>query len=426
MSLTILFDQPPGFVYSENYTVSGHVQLTSDKDISLGLVSIDFAGRGEVTITRQRGTGKDSHTDTYHSKGYYFYYTTLLFQGTHTHKPGTYSWPFTFTFPTSASPGLITSPRGAGTFFDPRPPYRATDPAADDGAIHYLPSTFYLRPRKQIRYYLKACFQPAEGRMGFFHRGLESVCDIPFYHRAPSGSASLWNPSPGQFDPRNHMSTYTFTAEARSFSLLAPSLGRGTSWKDRWKSRLHTSSTPLARFRISASFPIGLPRDYPGVIPWTIHVGRVAATQDAKCEFRNEDVAVEKVCVRKIELVLRAWTVTRARGYEDSDRNSFALLLLDAAEGGVEVEVDHSEFFEGGEKSGEGMGMGIGRRDPVAPVDMGSWGQARLPRELAESFSTYNFAAFYTVSLKVSVGVGEEDVRCKLMEDVPFEVLSVS
>ena len=400
MSLTIFLDRPPNDIFSAGQTVAGQVHLNSDKDISLGLVQVDLAGRGQVTITRRRSGGPNNttHTDYYRSKGYYFYFAQILYQGRHTHKAGQYSWPFHFTIPESALPGLIQSPHGAGTFFGPGPPYRGTED--DGGGVHFLPSSLDLRNDKQIRYYLKASFVPAEGRMGLFHKGLESVVDIPFVHRNPWGPFLLQDYA------------YSQECEVKSFALLPPELGRGTSFRDKWRSKFNTSSTPLAKFRVTATFPPGLPRDFQNIIPCTIQIARIPTRQDPKCEFDDSQIRLNKVQVREIELKIDSLTVTRAQGYEDADADRFK--LLDVAEG-PELAVDHSSSTES--KAGKGS---------VPPMDLGQWGQIRLPYGLPESFSTYNFATIYNVTLKMTFRIAEENVKCRLMDGVPFEVLPMS
>src|SRR5882672_1240409 len=85
-------------------TINGTVKLTSKTDEGISAVKISFRGRCKVKLR----SSEHYTTRSYRSSGIYFLEELSLYdKGKFTHKAGTYSWPFTFTFPQHAQAPIL-------------------------------------------------------------------------------------------------------------------------------------------------------------------------------------------------------------------------------------------------------------------------------------------------------------------------------
>jgi len=150
--LSIDISEPRKF-YTPGSSISGNVTLNTAQDFAIGSVSIEFYGRvkGKLVIKTCRPGGILTCSQVYfvYSHGHgesqwrgrapLFSQQQLLYEGYHTHKPGSFSWPFVVEIPTCPDPAAV---RQSIHQWKERDHFLSTD---DYIPSHSIPPTFDMR-----------------------------------------------------------------------------------------------------------------------------------------------------------------------------------------------------------------------------------------------------------------------------------------
>ena len=247
---------------------------------------------------------------------------------------------------------------------------------------------------------------PHEGRISLIHKDLTTETNVNFIRRNPN------SPYYTESDPPS-VKTYTYDCELRSFDLLPEELHRGHSFTDKVKSTFHTASTPFVPLRIITEFPTALPRDYKGIVPCNLIVKRLPAVQDPKCEYTNKQIPLEEVEITDLKIKLHGQTDTRAGGHGACEENKFDMIEHGKSfTAKVDTELLPAEEQNPGEK--------------VIFAALGEWAQVRLPADLTESFSTYNIASWYDLTIELFLRARGEEKYCEVISGQPIEILPVA
>jgi hypothetical protein len=157
----------PRLAYTAGDMIRGKVVLVVPNDQNIGIVAINFIGRGKTKLNRSNGNNRRI----YRGRAPLFNYRQTLYRGHYTVKANTYSWDFVFQFPTHTDPSCVEDS------FGPNGVWLGT------GSVHPLPPSFkyydnHSRNQGMVEYKLEAEMEKAKA--GLFESKLEATADLTF------------------------------------------------------------------------------------------------------------------------------------------------------------------------------------------------------------------------------------------------------
>ncbi|KAK5941557.1 hypothetical protein PMZ80_005505 [Knufia obscura] len=132
--LSIDISEPRKF-YTPGSSISGNVTLNTAQDFAIGSVSLEFYGRVKVFFVYSHGQGESN----WRGRAPLFSEQQLLYEGYHTHKPGSFSWPFVAEIPACPDAAVVRQSKHQWKELDH---FLSTD---DYIPNHSMPPTFNMR-----------------------------------------------------------------------------------------------------------------------------------------------------------------------------------------------------------------------------------------------------------------------------------------
>ena len=336
-------------MYFPGSVVSGRVQLQTPKAQPVFRLYVDFAGRCKASIVRHHGNNGTRH---YHSKGYFFYNRTVLSAAAQQFEAGNYTWPFQFTVPGYATPGVIQSPNGKGDDFDANPPWRSTTNTPNE---HPLPASF-SGFRTDIEYYLKTNLLPYGGNH-MFNKDL--TYQVPI----------LFSPLRAH-DPSLHVQAKSeLDHRIQTLKLLPEDSEDRHSFRKRFKGVFQSDSLPSLSFHTVLTFPRYLDAVPGSPVPCTLLVTCVSSAFGDGRPDEKSTLVPKTVTLLQLKLLLRAETQRRAGRHTDTSRNKISLGSFDGAK---RIPVLHHAWSGGG---------------PPEPVDLGETFNLRIQSSIVPEVS---------------------------------------
>ncbi|KAL4882462.1 hypothetical protein BJY04DRAFT_41472 [Aspergillus karnatakaensis] len=361
--------------YHGNEDIIGLVSLTTTTPFPLKQVLITFSGHAKTKIQKVKGVGAPAST--YRSNVTLFEKQKVLLQlGGDVLAPGSYEWPFQFTFPTHE--------QGATTWAKLEP-YRVDD-------NHPLPPTFAIETgdaaRKLhcgIEYKLEAQVQKPQG--GLF------ASKVPLYTEVVKLDFLNALTISNTIDLDPYATVYRQNKEqlckVRSKLLLPNNRGRSLSMSEKLSSWFSSSQLPRFTYKVSFSYPTSLVQ----FAPYPCHLTVEAFMEDSNVTEMPE------VVMRSVAVSMTSRTSARA---------------VPTLVGAMSAEIDDKiEILNQ-------TALSI----PVSgKMDLGQVFGPLVMRKTDVSFSTFNICRSYRLNVAAVFECAGKQNEFK-MEDVPIEVVA--
>ncbi|PYI32113.1 hypothetical protein BP00DRAFT_425196 [Aspergillus indologenus CBS 114.80] len=224
--------------YSGGETINGHVKFQCTQATAMDDIRVSFTGRTKAKVQKVKGSAAPSAS--YRSKCVLFEKERILSQfNGGTLDPGTYEWPFTFTFPAH-----VQSP-GSSSGWSEKPPFRSD-------VNHPLPPSFAVETGDSLRnlecvieYRVQAeISKPQRGLLGKRSALFKETLHLRYLPSAPNAEKSG-----SQSTLYRQQREEVF--EIRSILLLPENRGRSLTFQERVQSWV---SAKLPRFSFKATF----------------------------------------------------------------------------------------------------------------------------------------------------------------------------
>lgn len=266
--LEIQLADPKPFI-TPGDTIVGKVILSSASDQSIGTVSIRFFGRIKTYFVQHHGQG-ESH---WKGRAPIHEENSVLYEGKHTHQPGSFSWPFKFSVPTHPDEALVRSFKNQ---WKAKAPFLST---YDDIFSHPLPPTFKFskhgfgyRYQSFVEWVLEVTMkEPEESHVLKYTRTKKTT--LPLTLMNPPQDDPITRPLPGiefslpagmpeksnaeQVKQRSasRMVSQTSSHTVKSLKLLPHNRDADLSLRQRASSLFKSSDLPRFTFNVTVSRP---------------------------------------------------------------------------------------------------------------------------------------------------------------------------
>ncbi|RAL06696.1 uncharacterized protein BO97DRAFT_287418 [Aspergillus homomorphus CBS 101889] len=227
--------------YSGGETISGHVEFQCAQATEVDDIRVSFFGRSKAKVQKVKGSAAPSAS--YRSKCVLFDKERILSHlNGDTLSPGTYEWPFVFTFPSN-----VQSP-GQSSGWTEKSPFR-------NDVNHPLPPSFAVDTGDTLRklncaieYQLEAeVFKSQRGFLGKKLALFKETLHLRFVPPAPSAEKAC--------DSVIYRQQRAEMFEIRSILLLLENRGRSLTFQERLQSWV-SARQPRFSFKATFSYPI--------------------------------------------------------------------------------------------------------------------------------------------------------------------------
>ena len=449
--LSIDLDDPRKF-WTPGSKISGHVTLNTAQDFAIGTVSVEFYGRVKVFFVWSHGQGESHHR----GRAPLFSERNLLYEGYHTHKPGSFSWPFVLELPTSPDVEAI---RESKHQWQAKEHFLATD---DYILAHPMPPTFRMRKwgfgfrwHAFVEYVIKVEVKEAPGAsMVLPASSRRAVLPIMVKDVAtPESNTMSLLPLSVQFTlpeqltretslqrgatQDRRLQSQTVRRTLRTSRLSDWSRGRGLSdapptfsgsLRDRAKSIFHADSLPKFTFDVTVSVPECLSLLEEGAIAIVVQAAPVI--DDELTTIQNDHFP--EVRIDNVTLEIGASTYIRFKSMlprNAKTRYDFKLLDRHPVNHTIgmsqlqRISLPEKQTEVNGDARTDVHGVDLSKLPDLAPALI--WAKMGLQTEkpLAPTFNTYIIAREYTLNWKLELNVAGEKVKVSNGEKIRVRVL---
>lgn len=375
----------------------------------------------------------------------------MLYQGYHTHKPGSFSWPFAFEIPSNPD---VTTIQAAKHQWQEKDHFIATD---DYVPGHALPPTFHMwkfgfgfRWHAFTEYVLAADVKEAQGAsMVLPASSRKAVLPILVRDVASTTSNTMALPLamnftlPDQLNEKtklddktrglSNMQTFTSRHTVRSSRLDAwdrkrrssgSALSFSNSVRDRTKSIFNSSSLPRYTFDFAISLPEQVQLLQEGAIP--IHVDAIPVQGEEHTTIQSGNYP--DIRVESISLSVIAHTYIRFKSLLPANtKTKHEIKLLDRCQINHTIDVSKSSQLLADDEEDIRPTRANSTDLSALPGVSLSLSSAKLGRHtekpLAQTFNTYIIAREYSFTYRLELDVAGEKVRVSNDNKVPVRVL---
>lgn len=434
--------------YTPGSSISGNVTLNTAEDFAIGSVTVEFYGRVKVYFVYSHGQGESQ----WRGRAPLFSQSQLLYQGYHTHKPGSFSWPFVVELPKNPD---IATVRQSKHQWDNREHFLSTN---DYIPGHQMPPTFRFRKwgfgyryHAFVEYVIKVDVKEAPGAsMVLPPTSRKATRPIMVKHIASSEPETMTLPCAAQFtlpqqlteklkldDPTVHKPGFHVQSSretVRSSRLLenhnldrpSTSFSISTAIRDKAKLVVNPDSLPRFTFDISVSTPESIKLLDPLGIP--VIVNATPVRDDGLTTISCD--SYPRVHVENISLCVESSTYVRFKSILPSSRkNSYNIKLLDRSPVKHTIDLSpndhHAPFHEHNDSdlTETPRGVDLSKLSGVSTALMSAKLGWHTEKPLSTTFNTYIIAREYYLSYRIELDIAGERVRLSNTDKLPLKVL---
>lgn len=383
----------PRPLYAPGDLLQGRVVLTTSNDHAIGTVQVMLFARAKTRLVRSRGQSESVHR----GRAVFFSVSQELHEDHFTHKPDTFSWPFTFTIPHHPVAGQL------GSNWRPHETFLSSDMST---STIRLPSTFATsgygighRFRAYTEYYLQATVTEPASSSIFSKRSMTTSIHrfrLLCPHSAPSPITN--------FDLITLRKGDCF----RTLRLLPAYENAKLTLAEKTKSILRPSSLPKYAFTLHITVPRVLQISNPSTIPFYVSL------EHNRKDSTILDLHIPPVRLLSCTLAVKSKTSVRANGFwdhYDSTTDTYELCRMPLSH-----VIPHSTSPDGA--------LGAGQL-PTEQLDIGALCLLKLhPGKLTPSFRTYNIAHRHNLIYKLAIECAGDTIKFEAKGDaLPITIL---
>jgi len=373
--------------YHAGDTIAGRVVLNTPNYYALGKVTITFYGRGKTKILQHHGQGTSVHR----GRATFFSSELVLYQGQYTHKPGSFSWPFSFKIPYNVTEIV----RSGIDQWKPKPPYLTTE---DEVLEHPLPpSTYYWhsmigrQTESFVEYVLVATVvEPEESRRMSFFGAKKSTFPISLQLAPTKTPIADFQLVEGEWP-----------TTIRTLKLLQEYAESDLGFRERSRSLFKRDSLPRFSFTLAIQYPTVIQPFHPDPIPFLVSV-----TPDLDPEKTTIDTTGQQlppIKIRRLSMELKCKIQCRAPRWLIGDKNdskTYRIVLIKRGDIPLDctLEMSASTGFSKGKADG-GLNLGETCNVRIGSAEIGN----NLEVPLTPSFATYHLARTYHLTWELEI-----------------------